>query len=77
MTDPYTCKVRTGDVLLGDVNGDGNINIFDALMILQHIKGDIDLSDVPAADVNGDGNINIFDALMILQHIKGDIDLTA
>lgn len=77
MTDPYACKVRTGDVLLGDVNGDGNINIFDALMILQHIKGDIDLSDVPAADVNGDGNINIFDALMILQHIKGDIDLTA
>ena len=44
MTDPYTCKVRTGDVLLGDVNGDGNINIFDALMILQHIKGDIDLT---------------------------------
>ena len=77
MTDPYACKVRTGDVLLGDVNDDGNINIFDALMILQHIKGDIDLSDVPAADVNGDGNINIFDALMILQHIKGDIDLTA
>jgi hypothetical protein len=77
MTDPYACKVRTGDVMKGDVNGDGNINIFDALMILQHIKGDIDLSDVPAADVNGDGNINIFDALMILQHIKGDIDLTA
>ena len=77
MTDPYACKVRTGDVMQGDVNGDGNINIFDALMILQHIKGDIDLSDVPAADVNGDGNINIFDALMILQHIKGDIDLTA
>ena len=77
MTDPYACKVRTGDVMKGDVNGDGNINIFDALMVLQHIKGDIDLSDVPAADVNGDGNINIFDALMILQHIKGDIDLTA
>ena len=71
----YNCVI--GDVMKGDVNGDGNINIFDALMILQHIKGDIDLSDVPAADVNGDGNINIFDALMILQHIKGDIDLTA
>ena len=77
LNNGYICKVRTGDVLLGDVNGDDNINIFDALMILQHIKGDIDLSDVPAADVNGDGNINIFDALMILQHIKGDIDLTA
>ena len=45
MTDNrYICKVRTGDVLPGDVNGDGNINIFDALMILQHIKGDIDLT---------------------------------
>ena len=44
MTDPYACKVRTSDVMKGDVNGDGNINIFDALMILQHIKGDIDLT---------------------------------
>lgn len=77
MTDPYTCKVRTGDVMKGDVDGENGINIFDAMMIVQHIKGVIDLSDVPAAYVNDDEVINIFDAMMIVQHIKGAVDLTA
>lgn len=77
MTDPYACKVRTGDVMKGDVDGENGINIFDAMMIVQHIKGVIDLSDVPAAYVNDDEVINIFDAMMIVQHIKGAIDLTA
>ena len=77
MTDPYTCKVRTGDVMKGDVDGENGINIFDAMMIVQHIKDVIDLSDVPAAYVNDDEVINIFDAMMIVQHIKGAVDLTA
>ena len=77
MTDPYACKVRTGDVMKGDVDGENGINIFDAMKIVQHIKGVIDLSDVPAAYVNDDEVINIFDAMMIVQHIKGAIDLTA
>ena len=77
MTDPYACKVRTGDVMKGDVDGENGINIFDAMMIVQHIKGVIDLSDVPAAYVNDDEVINIFDAMMIVQHIKGAVDLTA
>ena len=44
MTDPYACKVRTGDVMKGDVDGENGINIFDAMMIVQHIKGAVDLT---------------------------------
>ena len=36
MTDPYACKVRTGDVMKGDVNGDGKVNATDVTMARQY-----------------------------------------
>ena len=44
--------------LIGDVNGDKDINYFDAVRLVQYINGwPINIS-LPAADVNGDGVIN-------------------
>ena len=37
MTDPYTCKVRTGDVMKGDVNGDGKIKMNDVMAIYNYL----------------------------------------
>ena len=56
-------------VLLGDVNGDGQINTRDAKLIMQYELGLIDESKVnlTAADVNGDGQINTRDAKLIMQ----------
>ncbi len=61
--------------ILGDVNGDGEANSTDALIIL---KGDVGLDisshcPVNCGDVNNDGFVNSTDALIIL---KFDVGLT-
>jgi len=59
----------------GDVNGDGTVNIVDALLIAQYYVG---LNPNPfnydAADTNCDSNVNIVDALLIAQFYVGLID---
>lgn len=58
--------------LLGDVNGDGQVDIIDALMTAQYYVGlPVDPFDESVADFNGDGSIDIIDALNIAQHYVG------
>lgn len=61
------------DYTLGDVNGDGKINISDITKISAHIKGKRLLTDIQfkRADVNLDGVVNITDITKISAHIKG------
>ena len=50
----------------GDANGDGAVDIFDAVLVgqaWQTERGDEGYSD--AADLNNDGEVNIFDAVAI------------
>lgn len=63
---------------LGDVNEDGEINVLDAILVmdytigLQNLTGD----QLEAADVNRDGRVNVQDATMIMQYVLriGDAD---
>ena len=66
-------KTTFVDDLLGDVNGDGKINVTDITKIASHIKGKklLDAQAQKRADVNNDGNINITDITKIASHIKG------
>jgi hypothetical protein len=57
-------------VAKGDVNGDGQVNIVDALFIAQSTVGLRTVNPV-VADVNGDGTVNIVDALFIAQYTVG------
>ena len=55
--------------LLGDVDGDGDVDNLDAMMVLQYdamliTKDDLDLS---VGDVDGDGDVDNVDAMLILQ----------
>lgn len=55
-------------IKLGDVNLDGNIQSFDALIIIDHLSGvDLitDMSQLSAADVDQDGEVTQNDADMI------------
>lgn len=57
---------------LGDVNADGQINSYDALLTLKYSVGDENENFVLGnADVNGDSQINSADALMILKASVG------
>ena len=53
-------------ILLGDVNGDGIVNVTDVVCLVSYILG-TNTTDIilEAADVNGDGDINITDAVGI------------
>ena len=57
------------DYQLGDVNGDGAVNITDVTQLVGYLlySGDaIDAAQLPAADVNGDGAVNITDVIQLV-----------
>lgn len=58
--------------LLGDVNGDGEVNNVDAALVLKYDAGIIDEAD--NADVNNDGEVNNVDAALILKYDAGIIE---
>ena len=60
---------------VGDVTGDGNINVLDVLAVINHILGVIPLDENGQcrADCKGDGSINVLDALSIVNIILGII----
>lgn len=62
---------------IGDANGDGAVNIQDAVVILQYCVGNLSLdgSLKLAADANRDGVVNIQDAVIVLQYCVGNVTL--
>ena len=73
MTGPTSTPVPSKS--LGDVNGDGNISIVDALTIAQFVVGlNPSNFDESVADVNCDGSISIIDALLIAQYYVNILD---
>ncbi len=55
------------NVILGDVSGDGSLNILDVVMIVQIVLGNDDM--VLSADFNDDGYVNILDVVQLIQII--------
>lgn len=58
-------------VVLGDVDGDDDVDTVDALLLMRYTLGIFAATDqlLAAGDYNGDGAINTADALLILQSI--------
>lgn len=58
-------------VALGDVNGDGDISILDAIMIQKHIVNIITLEGdaLAAADTDGSGDVSILDAIRLQKYV--------
>ena len=64
--------------VIGDVNGDGEIDISDASKIIAKIVRGTSLGNqvyVHSSDVNGDGDIDISDASKIIAHIVRGVEL--
>ena len=63
-------------IRLGDVDGNGDVDIFDANLIVACYNSTADLTEeqVAAADVNGDGDVDIFDANLVVSYYNSTID---
>lgn len=57
----------------GDVNGDGEVDIADAMYIAKHVIGieGYEIIDEWAADVNGDGSVDMSDSMYLTKHVLG------
>lgn len=68
-SNPYVITLQN-PVLPGDANGDGTVDIADAVAVANYIIGQPPASFVKsAADVNNDGNVTISDATRIVKMI--------
>ena len=50
-----------------DVNQDGQVNVFDLILVSQYLGEDASVSR--RADVNGDGTINVLDLIVVAQYL--------
>ena len=61
-------------VTKGDVNGDGDVDIADAVCIVNYVVGKPNTTFIEAAaDANGDDDIDIADAVHIVNYVVGKI----
>jgi hypothetical protein len=76
----YEIEVAEGNInvdvklcLIGDVTGDGRVNIIDVSKLYAHIRSTSPITDeyqLLCSDVNG-GSVNIVDVSVLYAHIKG------
>lgn len=79
MTDPYACKVRTGDVMKGDVDGDGEVTPRDRMLLARYVAGwpgsentiIKGTASFTAADIDDDGEITPRDRMLLARYVAG------
>lgn len=72
----FTIDIENTSVMKGDVNGDGDVDIADAVCIVNHVVGKANTTFMEAvADANGDGDIDIADAVHIVNLVVGKINV--
>ena len=75
-TDRMALLAMPEVVLYGDLNGDGEINITDAGLLIQYCNGMRELTEeqLAAADLNDDGEASLADAALLVQYCNGLIN---
>ena len=73
---PVALKIEFNNTIYGDVDGNGEVQAYDASLVLQNVIELIDFNEnqIFTADVDGNGQIQAYDASLILQYIVGIID---
>lgn len=68
--------VNVNNVSKGDLDGNGKVNITDAMRVFHYVSGrnkSLTEKNLLAADINGDGKVNIVDAMKIFHFVSGRI----
>lgn len=75
-TDRMALLAMPEVVLYGDLNGDGEIDITDAGLLIQYCNGIRELTEeqLAAADLNDDGEASLADAALLVQYCNGLIN---
>lgn len=70
-SDPATGDEPKDELMLGDVNADGKLNIKDVTAVQKYAAKIVEFDEVQqaAADFNGDGKINVKDATQMQKKI--------
>lgn len=64
-------SVSSAHYMIGDLDGDGMINMIDSIQFRRHLVGDYFLEDSRVADINRDGKISVLDALCLMGVFSG------
>jgi hypothetical protein len=59
--------------LLGDVTGDGRVNVGDTARVYSHVRKTAVITDeylLKVADVSGDGRVNVGDTAKVYSHVR-------
>ena len=66
-------QVDESEVMLGDIDGDGQVNLVDLMQCLNHVGGKTFLTGnaLLAADINQNGDVNLVDLMRLLNYVGG------
>ena len=73
----FVVSSRTNDVVLGDVNEDGQVNLVDLMQSLNHVGGKTFLTGnaLLAADIDQNGDVNLVDLMRLLNYVGGKTEI--
>ncbi len=62
-------------VTYGDVNGDDEVDVTDAILVYAYVNGKITFTEeqLKAADVSGDDEVDVTDAILVYGYVNGKI----
>lgn len=61
----------SAEYINGDISGNGQIDLYDAVIISKYLLGMVELSEeeIQIADYNGDGSVDLYDAIGIAEYL--------
>ncbi len=70
----YAFSSEVADIMLGDMNEDGGLNVLDVVALMNLVLANIfpnNQPPTPQADMNGDGGLNVLDVVTLVNLVMG------